>query len=145
METSMGNFFTSEENLYSTCSLKIQTIKKWKWKLVDATHWFNQQIEHFSVSFGEIFFLMHRKEMKWEFLFQIFTMWQARPVWVPKATWVLVLCFSSWDQAPGTAPVWDMTEHRTQRNGERETEKKHGILSFCCTVASIMSPHSLLV
>lgn len=37
METSMGNFFTSEENLYSTCSLKIQTIKnKVKVKIIDT-------------------------------------------------------------------------------------------------------------
>lgn len=33
----MGNFFTSEENLYSTCSLKIQTIKnKVKVEIIDA-------------------------------------------------------------------------------------------------------------
>lgn len=142
----MGNFFTSEENLYSTCSLKIQTIKnKVKVEIIDA-HWFNQQIEHFSVSFGEIFFLMHRKIFKnLNSCSKYLLCDRLGFAWVPKATWVLVLCFSSWDQAPGTAPVWDMTEHRKQRNGERETEKKHGILSFCCTVASIMSPHSLLV
>ena len=43
--------------------------------------------------------------------------------WVPKDTGVLVLCVSHPEnQAPGTAPVWDMTEHRKERNGERETE-----------------------
>ena len=37
METSMGKFFTSEESLYSTCSLKIQTIKnKVKVKIIDT-------------------------------------------------------------------------------------------------------------
>lgn len=129
----MGNFFTSEENLYSTCSLKIQTIKnKVKVEIIDA-HWFNQQIEHFSVSFGEIFFLMHRKIFKnvnscSKYLLRD----RLGFAWVPKATWVLVLCFYSETklQEQPQSGIWQSTGHRGM--GERNWEETWNLLLLHC-------------